>query len=200
MAHNYDRKPLQRSASLPVSELLCGCYRTLDIQSHRCLQCIIRVMLAWARDTTDFRPSMNGVGSAFASGRTVRESSREPWRDGAGSLPDLRNSAPSSFARILVWARDATGFRPSMNGGATVPVAAQRLRACWRAMAHRRRRFALLAIPLTPMLAHIWTRGDRRDLARGGLLCHFTHNVHLNGQDQVSAMSSELPSHLGIRV
>ena len=44
-----------------------------------------------------------------------------------------------------------------------MPVAAQRLRACWRAMAHRRRRFALLAIPLTPMLAHIWTRGDRRD-------------------------------------
>ena len=30
-------------------------------------------------------------------------------------------------------------------------------------MAHRRRRFALLAIPLTLMLAHIWTRGDRRD-------------------------------------
>ena len=44
-----------------------------------------------------------------------------------------------------------------------MPVAEQRLRACWRAMAHRRRRFALLAIPLTLMLAHIWTRGDRRD-------------------------------------
>ena len=78
-------------------------------------------------------------------------------------LPDLRISAPSGFARILVWARDATDFRPSINGGATVPVTAQRLRACWRAMAHRRRRFALLAIPLTLMLAHIWTRGDRRD-------------------------------------
>ena len=78
-------------------------------------------------------------------------------------MPDLRISAPSGFARILVWASDATDFRPSINGGATVPVAAQRLRACWRAMAHRRRRFALLAIPLTPMLAHIWTRGDRRD-------------------------------------
>ena len=33
-----------------------------------------------------------------------------------GSLPDLRISAPSGFARILVWARDATDFRPSMNG------------------------------------------------------------------------------------
>ena len=44
-----------------------------------------------------------------------------------------------------------------------MPVAEQRLRACWRAMAHRRRRFALLAIPLTLMLAHIWSRGDRRD-------------------------------------
>ena len=78
-------------------------------------------------------------------------------------LPDLRISAPSGFACILVWARDGTDFRPSINGGATVPVAEQRLRACWRAMAHRRRRFALLAIPLTPMLAHIWTRSDRRD-------------------------------------
>ena len=48
-----------------------------------------------------------------------------------------------------------------------MPVAAQRLRACWRAMAHRRRRFALLAIPLTLMLAHIWTRGDRRDRSAG---------------------------------
>ena len=33
-----------------------------------------------------------------------------------GSLPDLRISAPSGFARILVWARYATDFRPSMNG------------------------------------------------------------------------------------
>ena len=78
-------------------------------------------------------------------------------------LPDLGISAPSVVACILVWARDETDFRPSINGGATVPLAAQRLRACWRAMAHRRRRFALLAIPLTPMLAHMWTRSERRD-------------------------------------
>ncbi len=31
-------------------------------------------------------------------------------------LPDLGISAPSGFARILVWARDATDFRPSING------------------------------------------------------------------------------------
>ena len=31
-------------------------------------------------------------------------------------LPDLRVSAPSVVARILAWARDATDFRPSMNG------------------------------------------------------------------------------------
>ena len=37
-----------------------------------------------------------------------------------GSLPDLRISAPSGFARILVWARDATDFRPSMNGSAVL--------------------------------------------------------------------------------
>ena len=58
MPHHYDRQSLQRSASLSVSEPLWGCYRTLDIRSHRCLQSIIRVMLAWARDTTDFRPDV----------------------------------------------------------------------------------------------------------------------------------------------
>ena len=31
-------------------------------------------------------------------------------------LPDLRVSAPSVVARTLAWARDATDFRPSMNG------------------------------------------------------------------------------------
>jgi hypothetical protein len=31
-------------------------------------------------------------------------------------LPDLRISAPSVVARILAWARDATDFRPSING------------------------------------------------------------------------------------
>ena len=57
-------------------------------------------------------------------------------------LPDLRISAPSVVARILVWARDATDFRPSINGDATVALAAHRLRARRRAMAHRGRRFA----------------------------------------------------------
>jgi hypothetical protein len=33
-----------------------------------------------------------------------------------GSLPDRRISALSVVARALVWARDATDFRPSMNG------------------------------------------------------------------------------------
>jgi hypothetical protein len=41
-------------------------------------------MLAWARDATDFRPSINGVGGACASRRMVWESSRERWCDGAG--------------------------------------------------------------------------------------------------------------------
>ena len=57
-------------------------------------------------------------------------------------LPDLRISAPSVVARILAWARDGTDFRPSINGGATVQLAAHRLQACRRGMAHRRRRFA----------------------------------------------------------
>ena len=93
---------------------------------------VVARILVWAGDATDFRPSINGAGGACASRHTVRESSRERWRDDAGSLPDLRISAPSGFARILVWASDATDSRPSINGGATVPVAAHRLRACQR--------------------------------------------------------------------
>ena len=37
-----------------------------------------------ACDATDFRPSINGAGGACASRRTLWESSRERWRDGAG--------------------------------------------------------------------------------------------------------------------
>jgi hypothetical protein len=69
-----------------------------------------------AVDATDFRPSINGVGGACASRRTVCESGRERWRDGAGCLPDLRISAPSVVACILARAVDPTDFRPSING------------------------------------------------------------------------------------
>ena len=72
---------------------------------------VVARILAWARDATDFRPSINGVGGACASRRTVCESGRERWRDGAGWVPDLKISAPSVVARILVWACDATDFR-----------------------------------------------------------------------------------------
>ena len=43
-------------------------------------------------------------------------------------LPDLRISAPSGFARILVWASDATDFRPSING--VCGACASRRRVC----------------------------------------------------------------------
>jgi hypothetical protein len=71
----------------------------------------------------------------------LREWPRAMARRG-GLLPDLRGSAPSVVARILAWARDATDFRPSINGDATVALAAHRLGACRRAMARRGRRFA----------------------------------------------------------
>ena len=45
---------------------------------------VVARILVWARDATDFRPSMNGVSGACASRHTVCESSRERWRDGAG--------------------------------------------------------------------------------------------------------------------
>ena len=65
-------------------------------------------------------------------------------------------SAPSVVARILARARGATDFRPSRSGGATVPVAAHRRRACRRAIAHRRRRIAdlrdsVLELQLAPV-------------------------------------------------
>ena len=89
-----------------------GVYRTPGFRPPS----VFARIFAWARDATDFRPSRNGVGGACASRRTVWESSRERRRDGTGSLPDLGIPAPSVVARILVWARDATDFRPSMNG------------------------------------------------------------------------------------
>ena len=64
---------------------------------------------------------------AHGLGKCLRAMARRGRR-----LPDLRISAPSVVARILVWARDATDSRPSRSGGATVPVAAHRLRACQR--------------------------------------------------------------------
>ena len=94
----------------------------------------------WARDGTDFRPSMNGVGGAFASRRTVCKSSREPWHDGAGCYRTLGFRPPRSLHAYLC-GRDGTDLRPSINGGVTVPVAAHSLQACRRAIAHRHRRF-----------------------------------------------------------
>ena len=79
-------------------------------------------ILAWVRDATDFRPSITGVGGACASGRTVWESGRERWRDGACCYRTLGFGPPSVVARILAWAREGTDFRPSINGDAIVNV------------------------------------------------------------------------------
>ena len=43
---------------------------------------VVARILVWARDGTEFGPSINGVGGACASRHTVCESER--WRDGAG--------------------------------------------------------------------------------------------------------------------
>jgi hypothetical protein len=88
---------------------------------------VVARILVWARDATDFRPSMNGVGGACASRRTLWESSRERWRDGVGCCRTLGFRPPSVVARILARVGDATDFRPSMNGvgGATELVIGQ---------------------------------------------------------------------------
>ena len=59
-------------------------------------------MFAWVRDATDFRPSITGVGGACASRRTVWESGRERWCDGAGCYRTLGFGPPSVVARISI--------------------------------------------------------------------------------------------------
>ena len=58
---------------------------------------VVACMLAWACDATDFRPSINGVGNACASRRTVCESSRERVCDGAGWCRTSRIRPPRSL-------------------------------------------------------------------------------------------------------
>ena len=114
-------------------------------------------MLAWARDTTDFRPSMNGVGGACASRRTVWERGRERSRDGAGRLPDLWVSGPSVVACILAWARDATDFRPSIKrrcdcaGGRAQAVSVMASDVAPAQAVRRLPRFGKLALQLAPV-------------------------------------------------
>jgi len=66
---------------------------------------VVARILAWARDATDFRPSINGVGGACATRRTVWESSREPWRDGPGCYRTLGFRLPDACTHIGVGAR-----------------------------------------------------------------------------------------------
>jgi hypothetical protein len=77
---------------------------------------VVACILAQARDATDFRPSMNGVGGACASRRTVWESSRERWCDGAGCYRTLGFRPPRSLHAY--WRGRATRpiFEPSING------------------------------------------------------------------------------------
>ena len=72
-------------------------------------------MLAWAVDGTDFRPSINGGGSVRAAAHGLREcrGAMAQWR---GQVAGPQDFGPSVVARILVWVRDATDFRPSITG------------------------------------------------------------------------------------
>ena len=62
-----------------------------------------------------FRASRSGGGSVRDAAHGLGEWPRAMARR-RRLLPDLRISAPSVVARILVWACDATDFRPSING------------------------------------------------------------------------------------
>ena len=67
------------------------------------------------RSGLGYRVGSTGLGTRLVPTRVEKPQAQLPVAY-KGSLPDLRISAPSGFARILVWARDATDFRPSMNG------------------------------------------------------------------------------------
>jgi hypothetical protein len=102
-----------RSARVPESDgatVRAGC-RTLGIRSQRCLYACWR-----GRSMGPIFDHREAAAGVCGLQRTVCESAGERWHNGAGGLPDLKISAPSVVARILVWARDATDFRPSING------------------------------------------------------------------------------------
>jgi antitoxin component HigA of HigAB toxin-antitoxin module len=152
-------------ATVPVAaHRLRACRRAMAHRRRRFADLAIPLtpmlthILTWVIDATDFRPSRSGGATVPVAAHSL-QACRRAMAHRRRRFADLDRgiSAPSVVARILARARGATDFRPSRSGGATVPVAAHRLRACRRAMAHRRRRFADLAIPLTPMLTHILT-------------------------------------------
>ena len=104
-----------QSARVPESDgatARAGC-RTLGIRSQRCLYACWR-----GRSMGPIFDHREAAAGVCGLPRTVCESAGERWHNGAGRLPDLKISAPSVVARILVWpgARDATDFRPSRNG------------------------------------------------------------------------------------
>ena len=64
-----------------------------------------------------------------------------------------------------------TDFRPSRNGDGAEPVAAHSMRARRGAMVRRRRLYAYLGLPVTPMLARMLARevdGTDFRLSRNG--------------------------------
>jgi hypothetical protein len=129
-----------QSARVPESDgatARAGC-QTLGIQSHRCLHACWR-----GRSMGPIFDRREAAAGVCGLPRTVCESAGERWSDGAGRLPGLKISAPSVVARMLVWARDATDFRPSINGvgGACASrrTVCERGRERWRDLAGRYR-------------------------------------------------------------
>jgi hypothetical protein len=108
------------------------------IRSHRCLHACWR-----GRSMGPIFDRREAAAGVCGLPRTVCESAGERWSDGAGRLPGLKISAPSVVARMLVWARDATDFRPSINGvgGACASrrTVCERGRERWRDLAGRYR-------------------------------------------------------------
>ena len=82
---------------------------------------------------------------------------------------------------MLTRAYDGTDFQPSRNGDGAMPAGAHSMRACGRATARRRGRFADLRYPVIPMLSTCWrgrTMGqilDRRETVMG--LCRLARTV-----------------------
>ena len=77
VAHNYDRNERGRRCEREPAHGLGKCLRAMARRGRRLPDQGISVpsgvarILAGARDVTDFRPSMNGVGGACASRRMV---------------------------------------------------------------------------------------------------------------------------------
>ena len=166
---------------------------------------VVARILVWARDGTDFGPSINGVGSACASRHTVCESER--WRDGAGCYRTSAFRRTHHSKRLTRALTDCNSqlFTLTRPFGRRFGVPRrQDSDACMCARATRHAMQAPdRARPLGASNLDPWHRGARRPLEgwfRNGTSDECSPSDSYPRELVEKDESSELPPHPGIRV